>query len=98
VESLTRLEQITRSCYVCSKHFRDGAPTSENPYPLPVEVHYEDAAVDADVEAIYWTYIHDKLMNDTPNVLRSNMLYYMAGWAARQVGLLVDKNVAYTPL
>jgi hypothetical protein len=50
-----------------------------------VGVGCEDASVDHDLEAQHWAEIHNKLMDDTPNELRSNILYYMAGWAARQV-------------
>ncbi len=34
VESLTQLEQIDKNCYVCSKHFQESGPTSEQPCPF----------------------------------------------------------------
>lgn len=34
IEGFNKLEHITRSCYVCSKHFVDGEPNGMNPVPV----------------------------------------------------------------
>ena len=35
VQSLTKLEEINKNCFVCSKHFPNGAPTNDEPHPVP---------------------------------------------------------------
>ena len=52
--------------------------------PSPSSVD-EDDGIDQQVENLYWSWIHRSLMHNTPSEWRLNMLYYMSGWAARQV-------------
>jgi len=66
----------------------DRAPESEMGLAVCASIEDEaatDYIIHADVDEMYWKYMHDKLMSDTPTELRSNMLYYMSGWVARQV-------------
>lgn len=44
-----------------------------------------DDGVDLDQESDHWTTILHLLQSDWPSELRSNILFYMAGWSARQV-------------